>query len=203
MYFITSSDERPDGWVHLSHANHWPAWLDRNIPPDLHQDVRGRLTSNLKHILVGLELKKALILPHALRPPGQHGVLFEPYFQTLIFEFCVGAFSVLEGLGAAHWLSHNGHHEAVYGRINRNVWRPVLCGVYDPIGEYGLDAAVRTTSDVRDKLHQDQIGARTEIDWHALGYEQAFVPADCAIRTLMRREANSVPDASNLSDDAA
>jgi hypothetical protein len=203
MFFITAPDERPDGWVHLSDANHWPAWLGRNIPADLHQEVRNRLTSNLKHILVGLELKKALILPHAQREVGQREVLFEPYFQTLIFEFCVGAFSVLEGLGAAHWLSQNGRDGAEHGKINRIVWRPALCAVYDPTGEHGLDAAVRQTSDVRDKLHQDQIGARTKIDWHALGYEPAFIPASHAIGTLLRREADAVPERSNLNDDPA
>jgi hypothetical protein len=199
MFFITAPDERPEGWVHLSDANHWSAWLSRNIPNDLHVEVRNRLASNLKHILVGLELKKALILPHSQREVGQREVLFEPYFQTLIFEFCVGAFSVLEGLGAAHWLSQNGHDGAEHGKINRIVWRPALCAIYDPTGELGLDAAVNDTSNVRDKLHQDQIGARTEIDWHALGYEPAFIPASRAISTLLRREAETVPQSSNLS----
>ena len=203
MYFITAPDERPDGWVHLSDANHWSAWLRRNIPTELHQEVRSRLASNLKHIIVGLELKKALILPHAQSGQGQCGVLFEPYFQTLIFEFCVGAFSVFEGLGAAHWLSQNGHDGADRRKIHRNDWRPSLCAVYDLIGEHGLDATVLATSDVRDKLHQDQIGARTEIDWHALGYESAFIPASHAIGTLLRREADAVPERSNLNDDPA
>lgn len=203
MFFIPAPDERPDGWVHLSDANHWPAWLGRNIPTDLHPELRSRLASNLKHILVGLELKKALILPHAQREAGEREVLFEPYFQTLIFEFCVGAFSVLEGLGGAHWLSQNGHDGAEHGKIGRVAWRPALCAVYDPTGELGLDGAVRQTSNVRDKLHQDQIGARTEIDWHALGYEPAFIPASHAIRTLLRREAVEVPERSNLNEEPA
>lgn len=142
-----------------------------------------------------------MIVPQAQTDQGQYGVLFEPYFQTLIFEFCVSAFSVIEGLGAAHWLSQNGHDGVDGRKIHRNDWRPALCAVYDPIGEFGLDAAVQETSGVRDKLHQDQIGARTEIDWHALGYEPAFLPANLAIRTLLRREAETVPERSNLNDD--
>ncbi|WCP14078.1 hypothetical protein sphantq_02520 [Sphingobium sp. AntQ-1] len=194
MFFITASDDRPDGWVNLSDANHWPVWLGQNIPPDLHADVRARLGSNLKHILVGLELKKALIQPHA----QGGGVLFEPYFQTLIFEFCVGVFSVLEGLGSAHWLSQQHRDGAGHGKINRNAWRPALCAVYDPAGDHGLDAAVSQTADVRDKLHQDQIGARTAIDWHAMGYEAAFIPADLAIRTLLLRHSDVTPGTTNL-----
>lgn len=200
MYFITAPGERPDGWVHLSDANDWPTWLARNIPMELHQDVRTRLTSNLKHVLVGLELKKALIIPHAVRETGEYGVLFEPYFQTLIFEFCVGTFSVLEGLGAAHWLGQNGHDGSDCRRVHRNDWRPALCAVYDPTGEHGLDTAIRSTSNVRDKLHQDQIGARTEIDWHAFGYEPAFIPASHAIGLLLCREVGAVPDRTNLNE---
>jgi hypothetical protein len=71
MFFITQSDERPDGYVHLSTANAWTVWLSRNIPVGLHADVRHRLNSNLKHLLVGLELKAALIDPHAHRAHNQ------------------------------------------------------------------------------------------------------------------------------------
>lgn len=203
MFFIVASEGRPNGWVHLSDANHWTAWLYQNIPAGLHPDARRRLVSNLKHILVGLELKKALIIPHEKTLPGQNGVLFEPYFQTLIFEFCVGVFSVIEGLGAAHWLSQNGLDGANNQRVHRNQWQPVLCGSYDPGGEHGLYAAVQQTLDVRDKLHQDQIGARADIDWHDLGYEPAFIPANHAIQTLLRLEAHLVPNTSNLHADPA
>ena len=51
---------------------------------------------------------------------------------------------------------------------------------------------------VRDKLHQDRLGVREDIDWHALSYEGAFSPARQAIQTLLRREADAVPEASNL-----
>jgi hypothetical protein len=61
---------------------------------------------------------------------------------------------VLEGLGAAHWLSQNGLDGADSRKIHRNDWHPALCAVYDVNEEHGLDA-----------LHQDQIGARTNIDF--------------------------------------
>jgi hypothetical protein len=51
---------------------------------------------NLKHVLVGLEMKAALIVPHAKR--GK--LLFESYFHMLNFEFCLGMFSICEGLGS-------------------------------------------------------------------------------------------------------
>ena len=198
MLYIARFDERPNGYVQMSESAQWVRWLNRNIPADLNKRVRHRLNSNIKHLLVGLELKMALIVPHRHRGPNGRPVLFEPYYQNLIQEFCVGAFSVIEGLGSAHWLSQNGHDGADGRRISRDSWRVSLRAVYDEAGEHGLDDAVERTLSVRDKLHQDQIGARADIDWHAFSYDAAFVPASQAIRTLLRREAELVPETSNL-----
>lgn len=198
MLFITRSDERPAGYVHLSIANAWTTWLNRNIPAGLHADVRHRLNSNLKHLLVGLELKAALIDPHEHRAHNDPSALFEPYFQNLIMEFGVAAFSVLEGLGSAHWLDQNGHDGGNAMRINRDEWRAALSAIYDPDGEHGLDGDVVRTLAVRDLLHQDKLGARENIDWHAMTYDAAFEPASRAIRTLLRREAEVLPAATNL-----
>ena len=198
MLFITRPDERPGGYVVISESNQWVSWLSRNIPAELPREVRGRLNSNLKHLLVGLELKTALINPHHHRRPQDRPGLFEPYFQNLILEFCVAAFSVLEGLGSAHWLRQNGQDGSNAPRIGRNEWLPALCAVYDETGEHGLYDAVERTLVTRDKLHQDRLGARENIDWHALSYDEAFVPASRAIRTLLRREADAVPETSNL-----
>jgi hypothetical protein len=41
------------------------------------------------------------------------------------------------------------------------------------------------------------------IAWHALGYEPAFIPASHAICTLLRQDADAVPERSNLNDDPA
>lgn len=198
MLFIIRSDERPAGYVHLSTANAWVTWLDRNIPAGLHADVRHRLNSNLKHLLVGLELKAGLIDPHAHRAHNEPSVVFEPYFQNLIMEFGLAAFSVLEGLGSGHWLNQNGHNGADAMRIGRDAWRAALCSVYDPDGGHGLDGDVVRTLALRDLLHQDRLGARANIDWHAMTYEAAFEPASRAIRTLLLREAGVVPAATNL-----
>jgi hypothetical protein len=172
--------------------------VHRNIPQGLHPEVSRRLTSNLKHLLVGLELKAALIEPHAHRTATERPVLFEPYFQNLILEFCVATFSVLEGLGAAHWLASNGVDGADGPTIYRNQWQPILTAIYDENGQFGLDAHVTATLAVRDKLHQDRLGAREDIDWHALSYDVAFVPARPAISTLLLREAEFVPENTNL-----
>ena len=198
MLFITQPEARPNGYVHLSSSTQWERWLRANIPETLHREVRRRLTSNIKHLLVGLELKAALIEPHQNRAPGERPVLFEPYFQNLILEFCVGAFSVLEGLGSAYYLAKIGQDGIDGPRIRREDWLEALAAVYDENGDQGLKAAVETTLMVRDKLHQDRLGVREDIDWHALSYEGAFSPARQAIQTLLRREADAVPEASNL-----
>lgn len=198
MFIITETEERPDGYVVLSTSSQWVQWLHRNIPDALAYEIRRRLKSNLKHLLVGLELKAALIEPHHNRGPGGREVLFEPYFQNLISEFCVAAFSVLEGLGAAHWLGRNERDGSDAPRIGRNEWLPALCAVYDEQGDYHLRDAVESTLAVRDKLHQDRMGARENIDWHAFSYEGAYMPARHAIRTILRREAEVVPETSNL-----
>ncbi|HEX4694457.1 hypothetical protein [Sphingomonas sp.] len=198
MLFITRQEVRPDGYVNLSDSNSWTRWLYRVVPERIHRTVRDRLVSNLKHLIVGLELKAALIGQHHHRAKGERPVLFEPYFQNLILEFCVASFSVFEGLGSAQWLDQQGQDGADGPKIQRNQWLPALAAVYDETGEHGLAANVENTLAVRDRLHQDKLGARDDIDWHAFSYDAAFAPASAAIRTLLRREADSVPAASNL-----
>jgi len=145
-----------------------------------------------------MELKTALIEPHQNRGRGEREVLFEPYFQNFILEFCVAAFSVLEGLGSAHWLAQNGQDGANGPAIFRNQWLPALTAVYDANGEHGLQGNVQSTLAVRDKLHQDRLGMRENIDWHALSYDDAFMPGRRAIATLLLHEAELVPAATNL-----
>lgn len=203
MFYIMEPSERPDGYVVLSETPDWMPWLNRNVPAEIDKTVRIRLKSNLKHLIVGLELKAALVEPHQQRKSPQRPVLFESYFQNLIHEFCVGAFSVLEGLGAAHWLQQQGRTGEDGPRIGRDQWLPALCAVYDPQGDHTLTDAVNATVIVRDKLHQDRLGMREDIDWHAFSYEKAYVPASHAIRTLLLREAGSVPDTTNLARGAA
>lgn len=198
MLFITRQEVHPDGYVNLSDSNSWTRWLHGNVPERIHRTVTRRLVSNLKHLLVGLELKAALIGQHHHQAAGERPALFEPYFQNLILEFCVASFSVLEGLGSAQWLDQNGQDGADGPKIQRNQWLPALAAVYDATGEHGLVANVENTLAVRDRFHQDKLGARDDIDWHAFSYDAAFAPASAAIRTLLRREAELVPAASNL-----
>jgi len=198
MLYITKPEIRPTGYHVITETPQWTIWLGRNVPKSLHSEVRKRLISNLKHLVVGLELKAALIEGH--RNPGHGGrpVLFQSYFQNLILEFCVASFSVLEGLGSAHWLEQQGRDGADGPAIRRNQWLPALCAIYDKTGEHDLLANVENTLAVRDRLHQDKLGARDNIDWHAFSYEAAFAPASAAIRTLLRNQAEAVPDTTNL-----
>src|SRR4051794_20742425 len=108
MFYITRCDERPDGFYAISESSQWVRWLNENIPEEIDNNIRWRLNSNLKHLLVGLELKAALVEAHYDRAPGERPLLFEPYAQNFNLEFCVAAFSVLEGIGSAHWLRQNG-----------------------------------------------------------------------------------------------
>ena len=198
LFFVVGPDARPQGYEVVNETTAWTPWLSRNIPRSLHVDVRRRLSSNLKHLLAGLEFKAALIAGHRDRGPANRPVLFESYFQILILEFCVGAFSVFEGLGAAHWLAQEGRNGADAPRVSRERWLPALCANYDAEGQQDLARSVEATLAVRDLLHQDRLGAREMIDWHALRYEAAFVPASVAMRVLLMREAEFVPGGSNL-----
>jgi hypothetical protein len=189
--------DRPDGYVNLSDSSDWEAWIRKCLPAGLAQAVHDRLVSNLKHILVGLEMKAALVVPHAKRGNGK-SLLYEPYFQTMNFEFCVGTFSICEGLGSALWLVENGRDGSAGDQIGPLQWRPSLAKKFDPETKLGLDADVGSTKDVRDKLHQDKLGARAEIDWHAFSYEKAFVPAARAMRSLLQTNANDVSGKTNL-----
>ena len=191
MFYIT--EEKPEGYVVLSTANQWVRWLARNTPEALPHDIRIMLNSNLKHLMVGLELKTALIEGHQ-QARHEHSLLFESYFQNFISEFCVAAFSVFEGLGSALWLAQN---EGANGP-GRNQWRESLIAVYDANGEHGLNDNVGSTLDVRDKLHQDRLAMRDNIDWHAFSYEDAFMPARRAVATLLLREADAVTERTNL-----
>lgn len=188
---------QPDGYVNLSNSSDWEAWIRKCLPAGLAQVVHDRLVSNLKHILVGLEMKAALVVPHAKRGNGK-SLLYEPYFQIMNFEFCVGTFSICEGLGSAIWLVENGRDGSAGDRVEPHQWRPSLVKKFDPEAKLGLDVDVGSAKGVRDKLHQDKVGARAEIDWHAFTYEKAFVPAARAMRGLLRTNANDVPGKTNL-----
>jgi hypothetical protein len=191
---------QPNGYVNISNSSDWEGWILKCLPEGLAQAVRDRLVSNLKHILVGLEMKAALIVPHATRGNGK-SLLFEPYFQILNFEFCVGTFSICEGLGSALWLVENGRDGSEGDKIEPYQWRPSLVKKFDPEKKLGLDADVVSTKNVRDKLHQDKLGARAEIDWRAFTYEKAFIPAARAMRNILTSNADNVPDKTNLTDE--
>lgn len=199
MYYLTTlPEEGPQGYVNtLSTATDWNRWLTAVIPDSLHAEVRNRLRSNLRHILVGLEMKAALIVPHGTRNGGP-SVLFESYFTMMIFEFCVGAFSVCEGLGSAFWLRSQHNNGVANQRIASGKWIGALVTAADPSGQLHLGTKLHGVRDVRDKIHQDQIGARAAIDWHAFDYQAAFVPAREALRILFALSAETVPANTNL-----
>ncbi|TAU02195.1 hypothetical protein [Rhizobium ruizarguesonis] len=197
MFYITSLPEEPEGYVNISTSSEWERWVRRSLPEGLDVEVQRRLISNLKHVLVGLELKAALIVPHARRGSGP-SVLFEPYLHIMSFEFCVGAFSVFEGIGSALWLRGNGFDGSAANRIGFEEWKPPLISTFDPDGQFSLEAGVDRVKSVRDKLHQDRLGARENIDWHAFSFDEAFVPAFTALQCLLLQRERHLPEGTNL-----
>lgn len=197
MFYLIKLPEETEGFFHLSTASDWQTWIRNCLPTGLHDDVRRRLISNLKHVLVALEMKAALIVPHE----QQGKLLFESYFHMLNFEFCVGVFSVCEGLGSALWLREKGKDGSDAGKIGIDEWRSSLQRKFDPEAKFGLDADVGTVKSVRDKLHQDRLGARENIDWHAFSYKEAFMPAGSVMKCLLSTNAGDVPGETNLNAD--
>jgi hypothetical protein len=193
-FYLTNLPEQPQGYVNISDSADWEPWIGACLPDGLDAEVKGRLKSNLKHVLVALEMKAALVVPHAER--GR--LLFEPYFQIMNFEFCVGVFSVCEGLGSALWLRANGRDGAAGDYVGPNDWKLSLASKFDATGKFNLSAEVDRVKNVRDKLHQDRLGARENIDWHAFSFDNAFTPAVRAMRCLLQANAKDVPENTNL-----
>lgn len=197
MFHLVELPEKPSGYVNLSTASAWETWIRKCLPAGLDHEVQRRLISNLKHVIVGLEMKAALIVPHE----AQGKLLFESYFHMLNFEFCVGTFSICEGLGSAIWLRENGLDGSAADRIGIEQWKSSLEKKFDSEEKFGLGADVDGVKSVRDKLHQDRLGARENIDWHAFSYDKAFMPAARAMRCLLSTNADDVPKETNLNDE--
>lgn len=197
MFYLDLYPEDPPGFHMLSTSEQWGRWVSAAIPRGTETGVRRRLVSNLKHILVGLEMKAGLIIPHGERI-SQKSVLFEPYCQILTFEFCIGVFSVCEGLGSIHHLRSRGDDGSAGARVQTDEWIAALVAKFDPNREQNLDGDLRQTKSVRDKMHQDRLGARADIDWHDFGYRAAFLPARNALQPLLRAYRGKVPEATNL-----
>ena len=53
---------------------------------------------------------------------------------------------------------------------------------------------VAIAKSVHDLLHQDRLGAREDIDWHSMCYEEAFLPALSAMRGLLKQHSDRVPE---------
>ncbi len=197
MYYLTNELPQPVGYVTISETGPWVSWLAASIPQGLHQDVRNRLISNLKHIFVGLEMKAALIIPHHRREQG-HSLLFEPYAQILHFEFCTGVFSICEGIGSARHLVDTGRDGSAGERVFFNQWKEALTGYVGPQDIQQFQNSLDSVRSVRDRLHQDRLGARENIDWHSFDYEVAFEPGLYALQNVLRLNQERIPATTNL-----
>ena len=193
MFYLDNFSDDAPGFTANSTSSEWEPWLSSVIPIEAHNEVRRRLVSNLKHIIVGLEMKAGLLIPHGENLAGR-SVLFEPYSQIMTFEFCVGTFSVCEGLGSIHYLTDQGDDGATGTRVSAKHWIAALVKHFDEDGSLELEADITVAKSVRDLLHQDRLGAREDIDWHSMGYEEAFLPALSVMRGLLKQHSDRVPE---------
>lgn len=193
MFYLDNFSDDAAGFTANSTSSEWEAWLSSVIPNEAHEEVRRRLRSNLKHIIVGLEMKAGLLIPHGEKLVGRP-VLFEPYSQIMTFEFCVGTFSVCEGLGSILHLTDEGDDGSSGKRVPTKRWISALIEHFDEDDDLQLSAGVEVVKSVRDLLHQDRLGAREDIDWHSMGYKEAFLPALSAMRGLLNQQSDRVPE---------
>ncbi|WP_156026040.1 hypothetical protein [Sulfitobacter sp. 20_GPM-1509m] len=185
------------GFTAATNSAEWSGHLISLVPTSLHLDVQNRLRSNLAHILSSLDIEAGLILPHAERG-GRNSVLFEPFYNTLILHFCIGTYSICEGLGAAFVLDARADDGTTGPFIPKRDWKPTLVDRLDPAGTTTLVDDLETVISKRDLIHQDQLGVRANIDWHSIGYESAFLPAKRLIAAIIVCSGADAPSDTNL-----
>lgn len=64
MFYLDNFSSDAPGFTANSISSEWEHWLTSVIPNEAHEEVRRRLRSNLKCIIVGLEMKAGLLIPH-------------------------------------------------------------------------------------------------------------------------------------------
>ena len=199
-FHLTKLTNPEKGFTYLSTSKEWKIWLDAVIPDTIDQQIHNRLSSNLKHILLGLEMKAGLILPHAYSKlkSNQKALLFEPYHQILTFEFCLGTWSVCEGLGTAHHLANHQKSGRRIKKIRSNIIISALTKAYSSNNQYQFELETKQVRNIRNMIHQDNLFKRDNIDWHALGYQAAFIPALNVLSSLFETEKHLVPKRTNL-----
>jgi len=185
-----------DGFTAATYSDEWNKHLKNLVPTSLDKKVQNRLRSNLKHILSSLDIEAGLILPHAERG-DRNTVLFEPFYNTLILHFCIGTYSICEGLGAAFVLDAR-KNDGIKAIINKRYWKPALINRLDPKGTTTLGDDLDKVISKRDLIHQDKLGARADIDWHFICYDSAFLPAKRLIAAIIELSRADAPANTNL-----
>ena len=185
------------GFTAATTSAQWNGILISLVPKSLHTDVRARLRSNLAHIISSLDIQAGLIVPHAERGT-RNSVLFQPFYNTLILHFCIGTYSICEGLGAAYVLQARGDDGLTGPLIGKKDWKPALLDQLDPTESTSLADDLETVISKRDLIHQDKLGLRADIDWHAIGYDGAFLPAKRLIVAIIAHSTKEPPADTNL-----
>lgn len=173
----------------ISCGGGWAQWISSLLPDGADINVRKYGSNNLKHIIFGLELKHALLKPHYDRNNNKN-ILFEPYAHIMTFEFCVGVFSICEFIGVSLSVTNENR------RVNRKCWKKALCQNFSGDNEFEKD--LDTVCQVRDRLHQDRLSSRRQIDWHDFGDESALQPAMRTLNVLFLKNSKMVPQDTNL-----
>lgn len=197
MFYLDQFSDDANTFVSISYARDWEGWLSAVIPTGLNSSVRNRLRSNLKHVIVGVEMKAALLLPHFARRSGNN-ILFEPYATILTLEFCIGTFSVCEGIGAALYLSDQGDDGSTGTCVRSGEWLTALSERLIMEDGTSIREELEAVKQVRDIIHQDRLALRQSIDWHDLSFNSAFVPAARVWHRLLQEAPCKAPTNTNL-----
>ena len=179
LFRLSEYTENGYGFVMNSTVKKWESWLKVHIKVPEYDII---LIKNLAHIMLGLEMKAGLILAQQ-----KDNILYNPYIKILSFEFCVGVFSICEGLGSNR-----------SGSTKKKEWKKALCDYFDSDETLNLKKNIETVIKIRDKIHQDKTDERDHIDYHSFRYEESFQPALELIQSLLKKSNECVPEGTNL-----
>jgi|SaaInlStandDraft_1057018.scaffolds.fasta_scaffold113921_2 hypothetical protein len=193
LFYLSEYNENEDGFLHNSKVSVWYNWLRFHIPSTpSNKETEEKLAKNLAHIILGLEMKAGLILAHQRT---NQSILYDPYLKIMSFEFCVGVFSICEGLGSIIVISQNPNSKK---KIKINEWKKALCDCFDSDETLNIKVYLETVIKVRNKIHQDKIHKRDSIDYHSFAYKNSFEPALTLIQSLLEKPGKDVPKDTNL-----
>lgn len=192
LFYLSEYNENEDIFLYNSKVHEWEYWLRSHISLETLDETKKRITKNLAHIMLGLEMKAGLILAHQRT---NQSILFDPYLKIMSFEFCVGVSSICEGLGSIIFYAQNPNYKK---NIEKSDWTKALCNYFDSDETLKLEVNLKTVTQIRNRIHQDGKIDRHDIDYHSFAYKNSFEPALTLIQSLLEKPGKDVPKDTNL-----